>query len=298
MSIGTQPDGAPENGVKRGFRTFGRIVCWVIGVLWMLMGVIGLAGDRSTGAVFTGLGFVLSGAIILPPLVQLVRTRLSILKSMSAPPLTAIVIFFVCLITGAVIAGGGEKTPEKAAQEANWDAESYARRLKTDVVPDLERLKTIGPLSERDITRNLEIMDETAGVLREGQAFAADPAVAPALVRATQLLARKQTEALPLMRENYAAAKAASMADGVEVATSGRESRTVRFTGEAFSSYGGVGGVHESSVDMLRKLRFRKVEYAPPSGRGETFFDLKTPDDDAIGRWGEAGFEETPAPKP
>lgn len=298
MSIETHPDGAPETGLKKGFRTVGRIVCWVIGVLWILLGVIGLAADRSTGAVFTGLGFVLSGAIILPPLVQLLRTRLSILKSISAPPLASIVIFFACLITGSVIAAGGEKTPEKAAQEARQDAGSYARRLDRDVVPDLERLKTIGPLSERDITRNLEIMDEAASALRDGQAFAADPAVGPALARATGLLASKQTEALPLMRENYATTKAASMADGVKIETSGRNSRTVRFTGEAFSSYSGVGGVHESSVEVLRKLRFQRVEYAPPTGRGETFFDLKTPDDAVIGRWSEAGFEETPAPKP
>lgn len=119
------------------------VLSWVIGVLLILIGLAGLAGDRSVGSLFLSFGMLTSGVLVIPPIVRIIRDRAAFYRPVWVPPMAAFSVVFLSMIVGApMLAASDAASPEGKARIAAEEAQT-AQDRETEIA-DIERLVTEG----------------------------------------------------------------------------------------------------------------------------------------------------------
>lgn len=98
-------------------RRLGKILSWVVAILLLVIGLISLLAPPELASQVLTLGVLLTGFLLLPPAVELLRERLGILKPFWAPPLAAVGMFLVTGIVSGLAAAppSPPETPVKAS---------------------------------------------------------------------------------------------------------------------------------------------------------------------------------------
>lgn len=97
-------------------------------------------------------------------------------------------------------------------------------------------------------------------------------------------LIAKQVSEYPKMRNAYADFAGTTLWEqDIDVSSSGTGNTTITFVGAIFASNKGIDAVQTPLEDMLKELRFKRVNYKWYSGEDDyTYFNLKTPTDSAL----------------
>ncbi len=135
----------PEN-VGAG-RQVVRVLSWVAGVIILLVGLLlalgGTVSGLSGGGLTMALGWVVAGLVVLPPIVTMIRSRVSFFAPMWVPPLVAVASIIVCMIVAApMMAVEVAATPEGKARTAAEQAE--AAKDRDAEIAEIEKLVTEG----------------------------------------------------------------------------------------------------------------------------------------------------------
>lgn len=139
-----------------------RVLSWVIGVLLILTGLLFMVAEPNTGSIVMGIGLVVAGVLVLPPLVRRIRGHVGFARPIWVPPLASFGVFFVAMMVSApMLAAADAASPEgKARIEAERAAAAEERATE---IAEIERLVTEGTVqSTRLALRKLD-----AGRFRE-----------------------------------------------------------------------------------------------------------------------------------
>lgn len=291
-------------------RKMGRLLSWGAGVLFALMGLVLLTQKSSMPM---GLGMLLGGALILPPISDQIRQRTGLLRPTWAPPVLTFAIVFGAIVVNSMTAtpgqvqaerkaiadreaAGAAKDKARAEAETQKKAGKYLARLN-EALGKVEAVAA-GKTDDMDkVTATASLFDDSAKLLDDGKDYAADPAVQAAMLKLRAALAAKQQTALPLLRASYAAILDGRLwEDNVDVTAQGKGNRNIRFVGVWFAANRNVAKVQGEVHDMLRKLRFSQSRYEWYRGSEYNYYDIKTPADSEIGFWDYADFKPVAAP--
>jgi hypothetical protein len=175
----------------------------------------------------------------------------------------------------------------KRLAEEKTDVELYAQRLDQEIllIPEIDALRYAKGLDS--IKAGLAIIDSWSALYEKGGWLNIDNETQKKRQKFRSLLAKKQAQMFPAMRDAYGPAMRNQLweADG-SAKTFGAGFRTIEFISAAFARNANIKKVNDQMLDTLMTLRFSRVQYKWFDGAAEfTYYTLKPPKDTDIVKW-------------
>lgn len=281
---------------------------WIIGLLWIGAALRDLVGEFK----FVLIVPILAGLMILPPVVNFLRSRLPLFRPFWAPPVIALA--FHLLVGGGLFwitnAGSLEAKPTgqaasakakpvptdpvleagvKAQAEADRIVAEYAAKSPGERFVDLidnqlmirvASVSTDEPKSLLEVWGRLGEMETLAVQVREGRATPMNEVQKKSLAKFEAALAAKQAAVFPVLRKAYREFSKGNLWErDIEVRGSGR---SIEYVGVIFARNANIKAVQdELGADLLR-LRFDKATYRWIRDGDGARYDLDAPADGKI----------------
>ena len=136
------------------------------------------------------------------------------------------------------------------------------------------------------LTNQLFNFNQWNNYINEGKSSSVD-SVKKAATKLEKLLVEFQKKEFPNLRKTYCSiAKEKLWEENVDVKHLGSPYTTIELSGGYFASNKNIKTTQETIGEVVRKLRFKKVNYRWYKGADEyTYYNLKTPPDSKLGEY-------------
>lgn len=269
---------------------------WAFGLLWIGMGVASLLGLESSRVLLVG---ILTGPLILPPVVKRLRRDIPAFRPFAAPPVIALVLYFgggwaVNWATASkpvAVADAVKPEAKKAAvdSEAERIVAEYAAKnpgerfvdlINSQLLDRVASVSTAKPTSMPEVWTRLGEIETLAVQVREGRATPMSEPQKKSLAKFEAALSAKQTAAFPVLRSAYRGfSKSELWGKDIEVFGGGR---TIEYVGVTFARNANIAAVHKEISRDLKRLRFSTATYRWIRDGDGASYDLQTSSDRAI----------------
>jgi hypothetical protein len=171
-------------------------------------------------------------------------------------------------------------------------ASDYASSVETYYLKDVAALSTKVPSDAAELWTTQDQMQQIVQKIADGDSLKADPKSAAAQRKLIRALSSRQASVYPALRVGLQKLMHKSMwADDIEVRIDGGTHRTITFIGATFAAHQNILTAENGMSANLAKLRFSRVKYQWYDGAGYTYYDLKSPPDNAVGNIENGAFK-------
>jgi hypothetical protein len=161
--------------------------------------------------------------------------------------------------------GVARTSPANAASSNNLApdaAADYVERVETYWLPQAQALPSAAPAGGDAYGALLTELEALRSYIADGERLTLTPPQRAIHRRFVSALSAKQQQLLPGFRRNYAELLRTQLfRREIVVSVSGRRADTLRLTGPLFSLNANVEDMQTELDPVLRRLRFRRVEY-------------------------------------
>ena len=272
---------------------------WILGITLSLAGL----GSMAMGGlgIISGLLFITGGLVCIPPLLNVLETKLN--TKLSSGLKYAIVIG--CCILGALIAPKStttsqktdetvvtnnstapkdetvttSKEPEKSAEEKlkerlerELSSEALTKGLKTDTYRG----------SVEALQMELVLFGMWASIIQEGEASNDENKKLASAIR--KKVTAIQVAEFPKLRKAYVDIVANKLwEENITVTVQGNGNNIINFTGGIFVNNKNIKQMQETIYDIVKMFRFKQIRYRWFKGADEyTYYDLEVPKDNEL----------------
>jgi hypothetical protein len=269
---------------------------WILGITLSLAGL----GSMAMGGlgIISGLLFITGGLVCIPPLLNVLETKLN--TKLSSGLKYAIVIG--CWILGALIAPKStttsqktdetvvtndstapkdetvttSKEPEKSAEEKlkerlerELSSEALTKGLKTDTYRG----------SVEALQMELVLFGMWASIIQEGEASNDENKKLASAIR--KKVTAIQVAEFPKLRKAYVDIVANKLwEENITVTVQGNGNNIINFTGGLFANNKNIKQMQETINEVVKMFRFKQIRYRWFKGADEyTYYDLEVPKD-------------------
>lgn len=147
----------------------------------------------------------------------------------------------------------------------------------------LDELKINDNSGSEDIRLALVMFEAASMTVKEAAAFEGDKGITDKGARLRSKLSSTQQRLLPAMRRRFGKIMSSTLWEhNVEVVVQGGQAKTVRFIAGMFASNSNIAEAQRANNDLLRRLRFKRVQYEWYRGSEYTYYTLDTEPDGKI----------------
>lgn len=289
-------------------KSLGDVVSWVLAMILLFLALM-LYRQSNLMALFALAGMVL----VLPPTGRSLAKKTGFegrFKQVSIGLALALLggPIVASLVGGFTASGADKATTVEQAREAksahdrvaaaeNRLAEEKAElaayidriELEIDSIPDVKPSTYANGLVP--INAGLAVIGAWAAIYEQGGRLGLDDETEKKRQRFRGLVAKKQAQMLPAMRDAYGPAMRQELweADG-SAKTFGPGFRTVEFVSAAFARNANIKKINDQMHDTLMMLRFTRAQYKWFNGASEySYYTLIAPKDADVVRWNPSG---------
>lgn len=181
---------------------------------------------------------------------------------------------------------------EKAELEmANAEVAAKAQAEKDSVFKEriqkeIDSLKIFDGKQYRDNATSIFIetglFSGYASIIKEGRDYN-NPEIKKLTDELENEVAQLQTREFPLLRKAYGEILKKSLwEDDIDVLVYGTDSNNINFISVIFAANKNIAKIHAAQVDILKKLRFNRVNYKWADYGDYTYYDLDSPKDNKV----------------